>query len=384
MGGQYSVFEIVIRHLGGFLTAYQLTSDELFLNRALEIGEVILPLFKSTGLFLTYGQFDRDEAGRTVASGVGRPEVLLSDIGSIQLEFYTLSMLSGDMRFAKRASKVHKLLFQHFPGRGLYPERIDSDTWNAERNTFSIDAMSDSFYEYLIKTWILTNNTLPLLLTKYLKTTEDIERVLLQRIAEHNWSYVTRLVGGRLDHKMTHLATFAAGMLALGSVGVNPRAIEHLQLADELLETYVRLYEVQQTGLMPECVDFHRREVPNVCDPIYSLRPETVESLFVMYRFTGLQKYRDYAWRIFERIEKHCRLPFGYSGIKDVRESRPRYTNEMDSYFLAETLKYLYLIFSPSELLPLGEWVFNTEGHPFRVWTGEEAARMAGEIDIVP
>jgi len=39
----------------------------------------------------------------------------------------------------------------------------------------------------------------------------------------------------------------------------------------------------------------------------------------------------------------------------------------MQSFFLAETLKYLYLLFSPSTVIPLDEWVFNTEAHPVRI-----------------
>jgi mannosyl-oligosaccharide alpha-1,2-mannosidase len=39
------------------------------------------------------------------------------------------------------------------------------------------------------------------------------------------------------------------------------------------------------------------------------------------------------------------------------------------SFFMAETLKYLYLLFSPRDLVSLDEFVFNTEAHPFKVWT---------------
>ncbi len=37
------------------------------------------------------------------------------------------------------------------------------------------------------------------------------------------------------------------------------------------------------------------------------------------------------------------------------------------SFFLAETLKYLYLLFSDDSLIPLDKWVFNTEAHPLPV-----------------
>jgi mannosyl-oligosaccharide alpha-1,2-mannosidase len=134
MKGRYSVFEIVIRHLGGMLSAYQLRKDEMLLAKAKEIGESLLPLFDQSGLFLTYAVFAPREDGTLEVRGQGQNEVLLSDIGSIQLEFYTLSMLTGDPRFAQTAAKIHKLMFEKYPDTGLYPERVVASTGNLSRN----------------------------------------------------------------------------------------------------------------------------------------------------------------------------------------------------------------------------------------------------------
>ena len=100
----------------------------------------------------------------------------------------------------------------------------------------------------------------------------------------------------------------------------------------------------------------------------YLLRPETVESIYVAWKFTGLQKYRDYAWRIFKSINRSCRCEFGFSSINNVDSNDPNHANSMESFFLAETLKYLYLIFSDSRLISPAHWVFNTEAHPLRIW----------------
>jgi len=43
-------------------------------------------------------------------------------------------------------------------------------------------------------------------------------------------------------------------------------------------------------------------------------------------------------------------------------------TDKMETFFFAETLKYLYLIFSEAELIPLDQYVFNTEAHPLKIW----------------
>lgn len=66
------------------------------------------------------------------------------------------------------------------------------------------------------------------------------------------------------------------------------------------------------------------------------LRPETVESLFLAYRLTGDQKYRDYGWNIFQSIERHCKVPTGgYATIVNVDEVPARQEDKMETFYLA-------------------------------------------------
>jgi mannosyl-oligosaccharide alpha-1,2-mannosidase len=127
-------------------------------------------------------------------------------------------------------------------------------------------------------------------------------------------------------------------------------------------------YNRTKTGLGPDIMEFQSAETDGVgtMQRYYWLRPETVESYFYMWRVSGERKYRDWAWEAVQAIEKHCKCGTGYCGLEDV--DQPGVFNPIQqSFFLAETLKYLYLIFSGDEVLPLNEWVFNTEAHPFRV-----------------
>ena len=100
------------------------------------------------------------------------------------------------------------------------------------------------------------------------------------------------------------------------------------------------------------------------------LRPETAESYFVMYRLTGDKKYQEWGWEMLEAFEKYCRVEHGYTSISDVTNkdnTMPR--DKMESFFLGETLKYLFLLFSDeSDLIPLDKYVFNTEAHPLPIW----------------
>ncbi|KAJ7117470.1 glycoside hydrolase [Mycena epipterygia] len=110
----------------------------------------------------------------------------------------------------------------------------------------------------------------------------------------------------------------------------------------------------------------------------YLLRPETVESLYIMWRVTGETKWREMGWRIFEAIERETRTPTGYASLKTVEITPGIKEDEMPSYFLAETLKYLYLMFINDDPFPLDAWVFNTEAHllPVFEWTQAEKERF--------
>ncbi|KAJ7464483.1 glycoside hydrolase family 47 protein [Mycena latifolia] len=110
----------------------------------------------------------------------------------------------------------------------------------------------------------------------------------------------------------------------------------------------------------------------------YLLRPETIESLYIMWRVTGEAKWREMGWRIFEAIERETRTPIGYASLKTVEVTPGIKQDDMPSYFLAETLKYLYLLFISDDPFPLDAWVFSTEAHPLPVfeWTQEEKKRF--------
>jgi len=105
-------------------------------------------------------------------------------------------------------------------------------------------------------------------------------------------------------------------------------------------------------------------------DARYILRPETVESLFIAYRLTGDERYREQGWAIFEAIEKYCRVESGgYASILNVDDVKSKKEDRMETFMMSETLKYLYLLFSDSNVLPLNKYVFNTEAHPLPIFT---------------
>ena len=89
----------------------------------------------------------------------------------------------------------------------------------------------------------------------------------------------------------------------------------------------------------------------------YILRPEAIESVFIMYRATGDNYWREKGWKMFEAIEKYTAAPFGATAIRDVTAEKPSPADEMESFWLAETLKYFYLLFSEPDHVSLDDWV---------------------------
>lgn len=126
----------------------------------------------------------------------------------------------------------------------------------------------------------------------------------------------------------------------------SPRAIRDLQLAKELARTCHENYVRTETHLGSEIFTFSHYNVTSedfviTQDFAYKLRPEVVESYFVLWRVTGDPIYREWAWEVALAIEKHCKckLTGGYSGISDVRNASSEKTDFQESFFLAETLK---------------------------------------------
>ncbi|RPB21474.1 seven-hairpin glycosidase [Terfezia boudieri ATCC MYA-4762] len=107
-----------------------------------------------------------------------------------------------------------------------------------------------------------------------------------------------------------------------------------------------------------------------VKDSRYMLRPEAIESVYIMYRITGDKTWLDKGWKMFQSTVEIARTDVAFAEIPDTtrtpEDKEWRQTDSMESFWLAETLKYYYLLFSEPELISLDEWVFNTEAHPFK------------------
>ena len=78
-------------------------------------------------------------------------------------------------------------------------------------------------------------------------------------------------------------------------------------------------------------------------------------------------EWMEKGWRMFGKIEEHTRTNIAATALHDVTEKKPMQLNNMESFWLAETLKYFYLMFTDWDIVDLDKWVLNTEAHPLRI-----------------
>lgn len=366
-----SVFETTIRVVGGLLSAYDLSGDKVFLDKAREIADRLLPAWNTpTGIPYNIINLSHGRAHNPSWTG---GESILADSGTEQLEFIVLSQRTGDPKYQQKVENVIIQLNKTFPGDGLLPIYINPHSGAAGYSPITFGAMGDSFYEYLLKVWIQGNKTS--VVKHYRDMWEKSMKGLLsliRRSTPSSFAYICEKNGGSLTDKMDELACFAPGMIALGSFGYSAAedSQKFLSLAEELAWTCYNFYQSTPTKLAGENYFFHSGQDMSVGTSWNILRPETVESLFYLWRLTGNKTYQEWGWNIFQAFEKNSRIESGYVGLKDVNSGVK--DNMMQSFFLAETLKYFYLLFSPSSVIPLDEWVFNTEAHPLRIVTRNE------------
>ncbi|XP_032759001.1 endoplasmic reticulum mannosyl-oligosaccharide 1,2-alpha-mannosidase [Rattus rattus] len=371
-----NLFESTIRILGGLLSTYHLSGDSLFLSKAEDFGNRLMPAF-TTPSKIPYS--DVNIGTGFAHSPQWTSDSTVAEVTSIQLEFRELSRLTGIKKFQEAVEEVTKHIHS-LSGKkdGLVPMFINTNSGLfTHPGVFTLGARADSYYEYLLKQWIQGGKKETQLLEDYVKAIEGIKAHLLRQSQPRKLTFVGELAHGRFSAKMDHLVCFLPGTLALGVHHGLPA--DHMDLARALMETCYQMNQQMETGLSPEIAHFnmypradHKDVEVKPADRHNLLRPETVESLFYLYRVTKDRKYQDWGWEILQSFNKYTRVPSGgYSSINNVQNShKPEPRDKMESFFVGETLKYLYLLFSDDlELLGLDTCVFNTEAHPLPIWS---------------
>ncbi|XP_065215992.1 endoplasmic reticulum mannosyl-oligosaccharide 1,2-alpha-mannosidase-like isoform X1 [Planococcus citri] len=372
-----NLFEVTIRILGGLLSAYHFSNDGLFLEKAADLGERLLPCFEKSPTAIPFS--DVNLVSHTARVPRWSSDSSIAEVSTLQLEFRDLSRCTKEPKFEKAAFAVSEHIHKLRKPDGLVPIFINPNTGNFNFDSeIKLGARGDSYYEYLLKQWIQTGKTVDFLKQDYIEAIDGIMKTLTKTTPKRKLTFIGELKSKSrtFSPKMDHLTCYLPGTLALGVHNGMPN--KHMKFAEQLMETCYYMYKDQPTGLAPEIVYFnYEPEKGGVDMYVHSqdthnlLRPEFIESLWAMYSITGNETYQQWGWEIFQALEKYTKVANGYTCINNVLDpenTKPR--DFMESYFMSETLKYLYLLFSPNRrLIDIDKLVMNSEAHPLPIYS---------------
>ena len=414
-----NVFETTIRYLGGFLGAYDISGGNypVLLRKAVEVGDFLYGAFDTPNRMpATRWKWKDALAGEAQVAG---DFTLVAEIGSLTLEFTRLSQLTGDLKYYDAIQRITDELdkaqsLTKLPG--LWPTVVNAERLTFTDVGFTLGGMADSLYEYLPKQYMLLGGRDSQMEKMYNESiTTALEHIFFRPMVPDGKDF---LISGEAhineysedNHtivhvpKGQHLGCFTGGM-----VGMAAKIFEqpHMDIARKLVDGCIWAYDSMPSGIMPEVFfmsgcdggecewderKWHQSIVDQAAvietdettphsiddedklkslietkrlkpgyvdysDTSYGLRPEAIESLFIHYRLTGEKDLLDAAWRMFTAIEKQTRTEYANAMISDVTIEDSQKINKMESYWLAETLKYFYLIYSEPDIVSLDDYV---------------------------
>lgn len=381
---EVNTFETTIRMLGGLLSAHYLSNDlklvpagkneDLFLEKATDLADRLLGAYDSPS-GIPYASVNL-KTMKPFPSHADGGASSTAEAATLQLEMKYLSKLIGEALHWKKAEKVIQVLDNLNAKDGLVPIFVYADKGEFRGREIRLGSRGDSYYEYLIKQYLQTNKKEKVYLDMYNDAMTGVKKHLIAKSHPSHLTFIGELplgIGDTLSPKMDHLVCFMPGTFALGATeGVNvstaraaeggakwgTRQEEDLSLARELMRTCYEMYHVTPTGLAPEIAWFNMQhgreeggalEEPDLGKDIlikprdaHNLqRPETVESLFVMWRITGDEIYREWGWEIFEAFVEHTAVDGGaggFSSIDSVMDVPVKFRDNMESFWLVSTL----------------------------------------------
>ncbi|CEI62496.1 unnamed protein product [Fusarium venenatum] len=408
-----SLFETTIRYLGGLLSAYDLLSsshkhlvkDSHHIKTLLEVA-VTLADRLSIAFDTPSGIPDDEVIFNPTPRRYGNTDNSITAFGTLVLEWTRLSDLTGNKTYASLAQRAQDHLIHPktnepstLPGLiGTYVKLKDG--WFGDYQA-GWGGGSDSYYEYLIKMYAYDPVQFAEYGDSWIQAAESSMKYLASSPSTRpDLTFLGEMRGSILIPMSSHstVASVCGGSLILGGLLLQNQTFVDFGL--KLSESYFETYRRTPAGIAPETFrwmdngnnpltqDNANRSPPRKwqsfyeksgffhTNPEYILRPETIESLYYAYRATGDKRWQDMAWEAFASLNKMSKVEGGYTGLRSVMKSADDKTrgfvDKMESFWLAETLKYLYLMFaedSETQVRSDGKmrWVLNTEAHPLLV-----------------
>lgn len=395
---EVNTFETTIRMLGGLLSAHYLSNtfpemapisdddrgapgEDLYLEKAADLADRLLGAFESpSGIPFASVNLKTSEGKPSHADGGASST---AEAASLQLEFKYLAYLTGEKNYWDKPEKVMKIIDDNGAEDGLLPIFLYATTGDFRGDNIRLGSRGDSYYEYLIKQYLQTAGEEPIYQEMWNQTLAAVHKHLITYSKPSNFTVLAERpegLEGRLSPKMDHLVCFMPGTIALGVTGGatveeakragrwTEREEREMQFAKELIKTCWGMYKVMATGLAPEIAHFQIYDPPHMesdgvlegptastgqyekwkedfiikqNDKHNLQRPETVESLFYMWRITGDSIYQEWGWEMFENFAKYTAASdgAGFTSLSHADEIPPILKDNMESFWLVSNVR---------------------------------------------
>lgn len=345
--GEVEMFEAMIRMVAGLIAGYYATGERFMLDGARDLADRLLQCFSKSPTGVPYRYVNLHTGAVR-----GNP-TNLAEAGSNILEFGDLTRLTGDPKYLAASKKSYETIIAK-----RSPLNLLGTYFDVEKGEFTTtddvapEPPVDSFFEYLYGAWKMFGDTQAR--DWYRMLTDAVLKYQVVRFNGHLWfqtvDYTTGLPTG--DHSQWELAAFYAELLAKGGDRATGSAYYDSWTA-----------AAKRYGIIPEGID---SATWAITDPGYEFRPEYVNSAFDLWFLTHDEKYRRTAHDHFLQIKANCKVPGGYTILKDVR-TRPMTQGDLfPAYAFSENFKYLYLMFADSPRFDGSNYLLNTEGKVMR------------------
>ncbi|KAI4762616.1 glycoside hydrolase [Aureobasidium sp. EXF-3400] len=374
-GTRIQVFEVTIRHFAAMISAWDLlhgpfshmaTDPDLrnaLYAQMIIMGDILSCAFDSpSGIpceWVDPALCQSDKGTQNTIAGVG----------TVILEFARLSDITGNRKYAILAEKAENHLLNPQPASGEpYPGLLGSfvsvETGHIIGSQGSWGALSDSFYEYLLKAYLYNSDLYGFYLERWLIAADSTIRSIGSHPYGHlEWTLLPSWNGASLQKSLESLSWFAGGSFILGGMVTDNQTLVDYGLS--IADAAGAIYESTRTGLGGEFVTWStscEASESNPCDPKdairisdgrFRLRPEVLETWYYAYRATKDEKYRDWIWAAFEAINRYCRTETGFSSITNVDAPGGGSKGDVqESFVFAEVMKYVYLAHLESYGIP--------------------------------
>lgn len=393
---EVNTFETTIRMLGGLLSAYYLSTEfpdlapltdddegapgqDLYREKATDLADRLMGAFDSpSGIPWASVNLKTSKGVPSHADGGASST---AEAATLQLELKYLAKITGEVEYWEKAEKVMQVLDDNGAEAGLVPIFVYADSGKFRGENIRLGSRGDSYYEYLIKQYLQTSKEEPVYEEMWNEALDGVRKHLITYSTPSRFTVLGERpdgLKGALSPKVDHLACFMPGTIALGATGGiseaeakklstwSSKKDEDMKLARELTQSCWGMYKFMATGLAPEITHFHIEDpplpasadhlAPETFDDsehaewrqdfsvkpgdLHNLqRPETVESLFYMWRITGDVMYREWGWEMFKSFMNHTAIGDlgGFTSLSNANVIPPVFKDNMESFWLVSS-----------------------------------------------